>query len=919
MNTQTRRRRAAAALTALAFGAASIAAGMGAISAEAAPVRNAATSTDTSYLSDTLGVPAGTVLETVTYDRFQWLLQQSGQFAFLVGDPAEDVNFKAQAVAVDAAARTAGVAKIYWFDPNLSGNAKLVSGNTTTITPNLDIRNPPGITTVSAASQAIYGNAWKSLVGQYLGNGLKAGVTGLYSESAKVTTTVDATTINDTTAPLYDYSAGTPSTANDSTFFIYDKDNTSGSPAKPDKLVHSVDLDTDVSYAADVAAAFTAAGGSTIDTIGQFAFWRDEVNKKEAQQASDTTAYGDGTVLDGSDNDQPWAVQQITYPELVHLLSLKDSTNQNFTILFGGTWCPNTRAVIKDVNAQAQNNGVTVYNFDTVLDGGTVGGGTTSASNPLQVRNTANSGTTVNANPSFVYASIVTTFLKNIVTEYDLNNGSYVTYYANGDTTKTLAAVRKLQVPFLINYQRGIASAPSSTAIKRQWIKQNNDPSTGLPAFKEYMSEFYWTNPASGRIGLTAAQFPTAIATIPGLAGFDWKNPTYPNTTTNADDNAYLVQSDVDGLTAAILAVPSASSFASVADVTDAIAAANAATPVDTALVTNLTTIKTDWNLAQLRKGYITTQLANVAFGLEAVAKLGSFFGGLPGGVASTQTVTAPAVVYGTSPTVTVAVANDYGRVPTGTVSLSINGHTYTQDVAANAASFTLPVFTPGSYGYTVSYSGDDQILAFSKTGALSVVKSQTSSVSAAVAVSPSQTATGSYAVSVGVPAGLVAPTGIVTATLTNGSTSATFSGALVNGTTVIALPKLAVGTWSAVVAWVGDANYPAASTTGGIAVSKVAVSKIAGTASKKPTSKKAGKYKVAVSVPSGIPAATGKVTLRVKKGKVTRTITGTLAQGKVTVKVPKLAKGTWAVAITWPGNANLVAASAKGSIKVKK
>ena len=85
----------------------------------------------------------------------------------------------------------------------------------------------------------------------------------------------------------------------------------------------------------------------------------------------------------------------------------------------------------------------------------------------------------------------------------------------------------------------------------------------------------------------------------------------------------------------------------------------------------------------------------------------------------------------------------------------------------------------------------------------------------------------------------------------------------------------------------------------------------------KAPTSRKAGKYKVTFT---GASAATGKVTLKLSKGKTTKTITGKLSKGVVTFSVPKLAKGTWKVAISWPGDAKYAAASASGaSIKVTK
>ena len=61
---------------------------------------------------------------------------------------------------------------------------------------------------------------------------------------------------------------------------------------------------------------------------------------------------GNVPVLSDSDNsaaDGGWKVEQITYPELVDLL--KSDTSANAVILFGGTWCPNTRPVLPCVTA----------------------------------------------------------------------------------------------------------------------------------------------------------------------------------------------------------------------------------------------------------------------------------------------------------------------------------------------------------------------------------------------------------------------------------------------------------------------------------------------------------------------------------------------------------------------------------------
>jgi hypothetical protein len=85
-------------------------------------------------------------------------------------------------------------------------------------------------------------------------------------------------------------------------------------------------------------------------------------------------------------------VHQITYPELVYLL--KTETKKDVVVLFGGNWCPNTRPVLPFINRAAQRNDVTVFNFDTIIDGSIVGGGN-SSSNPLQVRGPAQSGATL--------------------------------------------------------------------------------------------------------------------------------------------------------------------------------------------------------------------------------------------------------------------------------------------------------------------------------------------------------------------------------------------------------------------------------------------------------------------------------------------------------------------------------------------
>lgn len=493
MNAPHPRRRRVAATASLAVVAGLLAAGALGGAASAAPDRPVSPSVDTTYLSDTLGVPLDSVIETVTYDRLQWLLKQPGQFAVLIGS-ASDPGFPTNAVKADSAAKAAGATKIYWYDPNFTG---------LTGVQNLNTRVPAGIN-LAASSQTIFGNTWKNLLGQHLGNGIKsvpnAGAT-------TVTITADDAVVNDSVDPAWDHRSGQTSavSATDDVFFIYDKDNKVG--GVDDKIVSWVNLSTNADVTTALGAAFTAAGGgAVVDQLGQFEWWKYSANRKHDLAYPDDARYG-GDILADADAVDGWRVKQITYPELVHLLKI-NTADANFVVLFGGTWCHNTRAVIKDINQQAQANGVAaVYNFDLVLDGGTTNG-TNGGANPIHVRDNANSGATTNFRPSWVYGDVVRTYLKNLVTEYDPNTGSRVSYYPGGVTTAFPDVVRKLQVPFLLNYQRGTAASPSSTAVTRQWIQQNTDPATGLPTFKEYMSEWWFTHPTA-QLGLAASPAPT--------------------------------------------------------------------------------------------------------------------------------------------------------------------------------------------------------------------------------------------------------------------------------------------------------------------------------------------------------------------------------------------------------------------------
>jgi hypothetical protein len=725
-------KRAATAVAALSLAVGTLTAGSVPANAVDAPSRTASAAVDTTYLQDSLGLPTNTVIEAVTYDRFQWLLKQSGQFAFLIGSK-NDSGFPANAVKVDTAAREAGVSKVYWFDPNLSGQTGVKS---------LDIRNAANIN-LHANSQTIFNKIWKNVLGQNLGNGFAAthpavsGSTTAWSAYNQVNIVADDTVVNDAVNPLFDYrSTETPAVALTSTedlFFTYDKDHTVDGAA--DKILSWVNLSTDLSVETAVPSAITAAGGgSVIDALGQFEWWKDSANAKHkvnypssVSEADRALRYGNEVLTDAAD-DNGWVIKQITYPELIHLLAIQDRADRNFVILFGGTWCHNTRAVLEHINENAIENGVTtVYNFDLVLDGGTVNG-TNGGANPIHVRATANGGTPAafNFRPSWVYGEVARSNFANLVTEYDAHNGSGVSYYPGADLTAFPQVVRKLQVPFLLNYQRGTAVSPSSTAVKRQWIQRNFDASTGLANFREYMTEQWFTTPSA-------------------QLGEDFVLPT------NEAQKAAL---------------------------------------------------------SEANKTKLISALANKAFGLEAVAALDTFFDSLPGYV-PTRTLAAP-VAY-SNEKVVLTLSDLQGRTPTGKATLKLGGKTYTAFVANGVATFNTPQQTPGLKPYTLSYATDTQIAGFTDSGSLNVSKFNVTSVVGTTTSAPTATKTGILKVVIARASNLPKVGGKVTVTLTNGSTVKTISATVANSAATVVLPKLTTGSWTVALAYVGDANFSAA------------------------------------------------------------------------------------------------------------
>lgn len=131
----------------------------------------------------------------------------------------------------------------------------------------------------------------------------------------------------------------------------------------------------------------------------------------------------------------------ITYEELVDIFE----SEGNYLILFGGSWCHNTRAAVPFINEYANQYGIkTIYNFDFYLDG---------TNSNTHIRNTNNTNVTPGIEYNYLYGELVTKYLTNLndYVEYTLGSRSSLTYTNNEDIDVN---VPKLQVPFLFLYNK---------------------------------------------------------------------------------------------------------------------------------------------------------------------------------------------------------------------------------------------------------------------------------------------------------------------------------------------------------------------------------------------------------------------------------------------------------------------------------
>lgn len=286
---------------------------------------------------------------------------------------------------------------------------------------------------------------------------------------------------------------------------------------------------------------------------------------------------------------------------------------------------------------------------------------------------------------------------------------------------------------------------------------------------------------------------------------------------------------------------------------------------------------------------------------------------------------------YGASRTVTVTVTAASGTAkPAGVVTATIGSNPVATATLSNGtATLTLPrTIAVGSPSVTFGYAGSAVHEASSKKVTFTVVKAgATTDAAVATLPTPTKAGTGSIAVD-SVVAGGPATTGTATVELRRaGAATKTLSTPIANGAGALTIPPLATGAWQLWAGYSGSASYNAQPLTNlgtlSIVIPKTKVVTSFGIR-RKPTSKKTGTAVIRAKPPAGMPAVTGYVRASfVKKGHKTRYTKRKVLKsgGWVTVSVPKLAKGTWKVYVTYYGSSRYIpqAASRKANLKVRK
>ena len=401
------------------------------------------------------------VFDAVTYEELVYLLQQEGNYLILLGG-SWCHNTRAAATYINEFAHKYGITKIYNFDFFLDGE------NSST---HVRVSNPAEGTTKNAGQE--YNHLYGELISRYLTN-LNDWVE--YKEGS-------ASSVNYTNA---DSQVVNVAKLQVPFLFLYNKDNTTRSAydfetkgvvsataesGKKYPIVTGFEEMVDRDDQGVYSSTYTRKDDGTFDVQKTYitdaykarlqrVFDYIKNNNVQLSTYSDADyirqAYNEKSGREIFASDKEIKYEVLNYRQFNWLLQQEG----DYIILFAGSWCGNTQAIIDIVNDYAIENNVTVYTFDTKLDGGYARKYWTTATSTNKY---ADAHIRVNNSTlTPLYANIISNYLTNIVTLNDLQNPAVKISYTAGEET---ISVNRLQVPFLFSYNKAHKDGENAAPI----------------------------------------------------------------------------------------------------------------------------------------------------------------------------------------------------------------------------------------------------------------------------------------------------------------------------------------------------------------------------------------------------------------------------------------------------------------------
>ncbi|AIQ49826.1 hypothetical protein R70723_31035 [Paenibacillus sp. FSL R7-0273] len=455
---------------------------------------------------------ANHVFKTATYEDIVHLFESEGSYAVLVGG-AWSEQTQGQIKFINEAAKEYGVSTVYNFDTRLDGDS-------------LNI----------ADSSNKYAYKYVDLVNKYLKN------LNLYDKNdpdhnvSYVNKAGEAVTVNKIDSPF---------------LFIYNKNHVDANGNKAPVVAYLneskswTDFQTGGSLDQAKVNAYKAQAGKVFSTVNAYSVIDESAYIKAAFNLNyEGENEGKPTIFNEADGGLVF--EHVTYHQLKQILG----SEGNYAILLGGSWCPNTQAIIKYINEYAKKHNIDkIYFFDTKLDSGVT-----------VAESGNNSGTKGNANPhnnnelqirtnnhayAKLYVDLVKTYLTNIKTENNTAAKPSVISYvdANGNTVTG----DRLQVPYLFTYNKDNKdgdgnSAPILGHVELMYSWENIQPAfvdprnTAYPVGHRYNNAVKALNSIFSRLeavpsGLTGVAPTSVTATDGRITGTLNKALEYRNVT----------------------------------------------------------------------------------------------------------------------------------------------------------------------------------------------------------------------------------------------------------------------------------------------------------------------------------------------------------------------------------------------------